>query len=133
MAKNNEITGWVGWVFFAGFMMIVMGVMQMIAGLTALLNDEWLLATQNNLLLLDFTTWGWFHLVLGLLVMLAGFSVLHGSIWARTVGVILAAVGLVANLAYVNAYPIWSLVIVALDAIIIYSLIVHGGELKNDV
>lgn len=131
MAKNNEVSGWVGWVFFSGFMMIVMGVMQIIAGLTALFNSDWLVVTQSNLLLLDFTTWGWVHLLLGVVVLLAGLSVMQGSVWARTIGVILAMVGAIANLAYVNVYPIWSITLIVIDIIIIYSLTVHGGELKE--
>lgn len=132
MAKNEEVSGWVGWVFFAGFMMIIMGVMQAISGLTALLNSNWLLVGKENLLLLNFTTWGWVHLLLGMIVLVAGFSVMHGARWARFVGVVLAAFGAIANLAYVNTYPIWSIALIAIDVIIIYALTVHAGELKSD-
>jgi len=131
MAVNNQPTGWVGWGFFAGFMMVVMGVMQSISGLTALLNDDWLLVTQRSLLVFDFTTWGWVHLLLGVVVLAAGFSVLHGAVWARTVGVLLAGISLVANLAYVNTYPIWSIVIMIVDVLVIYALTVHGAELRD--
>lgn len=129
--NNNEVTGWTGWVFFAGFMMIVMGFLQTISGLTALLNSKWLLATPQNLLFLNFTAWGWAHLLLGIVVLIAGFYVMHGSTWARVVGVILAAISLIANLAYVNTYPIWSIAIMVIDVLVIYSLIVHGSELKE--
>ncbi len=129
--NNNEVTGWTGWVFFAGFMMIIMGFLQTIAGLTALLKNEWLVVTPERLLFLNFTAWGWAHLILGIVVLVAGFYVMHGSTWARILGVILAAVSLVANIAYVNVYPIWSIAIIVIDALVIYALIVHGGELKE--
>lgn len=129
--NSKQPTAWTGWVVFAGFMMIIMGVLQGISGLTALLNDQWLLVTKEHLIALDFTTWGWIHLLTGLLVLVAGFYVMHGAVWARTVGVILAMISLVANLAYVNTYPLWSLAVVVIDILIIYALTVHGGELKN--
>lgn len=129
MATNN-VTGWTGWVYFAGFMMIIMGVLQSIAGFTALLNSDWLVVGEENLLLLDFTAWGWAHLLIGIVVLVAGFSVMHGARWARFVGVVLASISLVANLAYVNTYPIWSIAIMAVDVLVIYALTVHGNELE---
>ena len=129
--NNKEVSNWTGWVFFTGFMMIIMGFMQTLAGLTALLNNEWLVVTQRNLLFLNFTTWGWIHLLLGIVVLIAGFYVMHGSTWARVVGTILAGISLIANLAYVNTYPIWSIAIMVVDVLVIYALIVHGGELKE--
>lgn len=129
--NNKEVSNWTGWVFFAGFMMIIMGFMQTLAGLTALLNNEWLVVTQRNLLFLNFTTQGWIHLLLGIVVLIAGFYVMHGSTWARVVGTILAGISLIANLAYVNTYPIWSIAIMVVDVLVIYALIVHGGELKE--
>lgn len=133
MAKNDNsgVTNWVGWVFFAGFMMILLGILQGIAGLTALLNSQWLLVTKEHLLVLNFTAWGWIHLVIGLVVLIAGFSVMHGSAWARVVGVLVAIVSVVANLASVNTYPVWSVVMIVIDILIIYALTVHAGELKE--
>ena len=83
------------------------------------------------MLFLNFTTWGWIHLLLGIVVLIAGFYVMHGSTWARVVGTILAGISLIANLAYVNTYPIWSIAIMVVDVLVIYALIVHGGELKE--
>lgn len=129
--KNNGVSNWVGWVFFAGFMMILLGIFQGIAGLTALLNSEWLLVTEQNLLVFDFTTWGWIHLLVGLTVLVAGFSVMHGSTWARVVGVLVAGLSMIANLASINTYPLWSLVVITINVLVIYALTVHGAELKD--
>jgi hypothetical protein len=130
MATKNNVTGWVGWVFFAGFMMTMLGTFQMIAGLTVLLNDQWLATTESSLLLLDFTAWGWFYLLLGLTVLLAGFGVMKGSVWARVVGVLIALLSAAANLASVNIYPIWSIIIITINVLVIFALTVHGDELK---
>ena len=132
MARNDtNVTGWTGWVFFAGFMMILAGILESISGLTALLNSEWLVVGEKSLLVLNFTTWGWIHLLMGIVVLVAGFSVLHGAAWARAVGVVLATFSIIANLAYVNTYPIWSIAIMVVDVLVIYALTVHGNEVRN--
>lgn len=131
MAVNNQPTGWTGWVYFAGFMMIVMGFLQGIAGLTALLNNQWLLVTERSLIAFNFTTWGWIHLLLGVLILAAGFAVMNGAVWARTVGVVIAMMSLVANAAYANTYPVWALVAIVIDVLVIYALTVHGNEVRN--
>ena len=129
--NNNQPSDWTGWINFAGFMMIVMGVLQSISGLAALLNDEWLLVTQERLLVFDFTTWGWVHLILGVVVLAAGFAVMRGAVWARIIGVMIAMFSLVLNLAYANTNPIWSLAVVVIDVLIIYALTVRGGDARN--
>lgn len=126
--NNGDVTGWVGWVYFAGFMMLVMGIFQMIAGFTALLNDTYFLVREGSLIALDYTQWGWVHLLLGLVVMLAGVAVTSGKVWGRVVGVLLAMASLIANFAFLEAYPIWSLVVIVVDILIIYALTVHGAE-----
>lgn len=130
-ANNNQPSGWTGWIVFAGFMMILMGVLQGIAGLTALLNDKWLLVTQNSLIAFNFTTWGWIHILIGVLVFAAGFAVMNGAVWARVVGVIIAMLSIVANLAYANTYPIWAIAAVVINVLVIYALTVRGNEVRE--
>jgi hypothetical protein len=130
---EDERSGWLGWVYFSGFLMIILGFFQIIAGLAALLNDQYFVALRAHLLVLDYTQWGWIHLILGIVILMAGLSLFNGSTWARIVGVWLAMVNLVAQFAFVSVYPIWSILMMVLDVIIIYSLTVHGGELKSDV
>jgi hypothetical protein len=131
MAKNNEVTGWVGWIFFAGFMMILLGFFQAIAGLTAIFNSDWLVVTSEELMVLDLTAWGWAHLIMGLIVLVAGFSVMQGATWARAVGIVVAMFSAVANLAAINIYPLWAVIIITIDVFVIYALTVHGDELKD--
>jgi hypothetical protein len=134
MATNNnvEVTGWVGWIYFAGFMMLMMGFFQAVLGLTALLNDQFYVALHGKLLLFDFTTWGWIHLVLGIVVLLAGMSLFTGSMWARVVGVLIATFSILVNFTFLSVYPLWSIVVMIVDVLIIYALTVHGGELRVD-
>ncbi len=127
---NNEVTGWVGWIYFAGFLMLIMGVLQIISGLAALLNDTYFLVRNSNLVVFDFTQWGWIMLTLGLVVSMAGSAVVNGRTWGRVVGVLLAGLSLVANFTFVAAYPIWSIMVMVVDILIIYALLVHGNEAK---
>ena len=129
-SKDTQVTGWTGWVVFAGVMMVLQGIFHAVAGLTALFNSEWLVVTESQLLVFDFTTWGWIHLIAGILVLVAGFQVMQGSAWARVVGVFVAVVSALGALASVELYPFWSIVLITVDVLIIYALTVHGDEMK---
>jgi hypothetical protein len=78
---------------------------------------------------LDLTTWGWVHIVAGVLVVLAGFGVLSGNVLARTVGVILAGLSIVANFLFLPVYPLWSIIVITIDVLVIWALTAHGREL----
>lgn len=132
MATNNkpEITGWVGWIYFAGFLMIVSGILQMISGLTALLNDKFYVATAQNLLAFDITTWGWVHLLFGLFVVLAGTAVIGGHVWGRLVAIVLAMLGIIAQFAFLSAYPFWAILMIIVNFLVLYALTVHGEEVE---
>ena len=124
-------TGWTGWIGFAGVMMIIAGSLNAIYGLIAVVNDEWVVWGNRANLYLDISQWGWIHLFLGLALMLAGFGVFSGNVLARTVGVIAAGVSLIANFMFIPAYPVWSLVVVTIDVLIIWALTAHGGEMRE--
>jgi hypothetical protein len=126
--RTEEPTGWVGWIYFAGFMMIMLGVFQSIAGLTALLNDTFYVAHQGKLLVLDYTQWGWIHLLMGILIIVAGTSLFNGRMWARVLGVVLASLNLLAQFSFVSVYPLWSIIMMVVDVLVIYALTVHGSE-----
>jgi uncharacterized membrane protein len=86
--ETTEATGWVGWSIFAATMMIIGGGLNALYGLVAVVNDDWVVWTNRNAAYLDLSAWGWVHIVVGVLVVLAGFGVLSGNVLARTVGVI---------------------------------------------
>jgi hypothetical protein len=79
----------------------------------------------------DFTAWGWVHLVGGVVVILSGLGVFAGKVWARTVGVLIALCSALVNLAFLSAYPLWGLMMIALDVVVILALTVHGSDVKN--
>ena len=123
---------WLGWIAFAGLMMILLGSFHAIQGLVALFNDEYFLVGQSGLVLpVDYTSWGLTHLVLGLLVAAAGVGVLSGSTAARAVGTLMAMLSAVVNLAFLAAYPLWSIIMITLDVLIILALTVHGSAVRD--
>ena len=79
----------------------------------------------------DLTSWGWIHLVLGLALILVGVLLMRGSTFARVLGIALVAVNLIAQFSWATVYPFWSMIMIALDVVIIYALVVHGGELRE--
>ena len=130
--QPTEQTGWVGWIAFAGFMMVMLGTFHAIQGLVALFNDEYFLVGKSGLTLsLDFTTWGWIHIIGGIIIAGAGIGLFAGKMWARMVGVILAMVSAVVNVSFLAAYPIWSAMMIVVDVLVIWAITVHGGELKD--
>jgi hypothetical protein len=125
-------SGWTGWVAFGGIMMILIGAFGAIEGLVGIFKDQYFLVAKNGLLVTaNYTAWGWTHLILGLIVVLAGLGVLAGQLWARIVAIGLAMINAIVNLAFLSAYPVWSTIIIAMDVIVIYPLAVHGREMQN--
>ena len=115
-----------GFILFAGIMMILIGTMNAINGLIAIFEDEFIVATGSRVLLFDVTAWGWIHLLLGIVIVAAAFSLLNGAIWARLVAALLAGISIIAQIAYIDTYPFWSLAIIALSVAVIYSVCTMG-------
>ena len=130
--RNDSPTGWVGWAYFAGFMMMVLGGLQAIDGLTGIFRPSYYLVTQTHVLVFDYKTWGWVSLVLGVIIFMAGYELFRGAVWARVVAIFLSGVSILANMAFMDAYPLWSIMIIVVDILIIYALLVHGHELDKD-
>lgn len=130
--RRREPTGWVGWIVFSGLLMIMLGTFQAIMGFVALFKEDYYLVGREGLVVeVDYTAWGWVHLIIGTLALLAGLGILAGQMWARVVGIILALVSAIANLAFLAAYPVWGIIVITMDVLIIYALCVHGRELKE--
>jgi len=127
----TQTTGWTGWIVFAATMMIIGGSLSIIFGLVAALNDQWVAFTNAGAVFLDVSQWGWVHMLLGLLVLLCGFGVLSGNLFARTIGVIVAAANLVGNFFVIPLYPLWALPVIVLDILVIWALTAHGREMKT--
>jgi len=129
---SPDPTAWTGWVVFAGMMMILVGSFQAIEGLVAVFDDGFYRVTESGLVVnVDYTVWGWTHLLLGALLIVCGAGVLAGNVVARAVAVVLAVISALTNLLFIEAYPIWSILIIAVDVLVIYALVVHGRELRD--
>ena len=117
---------WAGWIVFAAFVIIIVGAMDIIQGFVAILEDEYVVATREGLAIMDVTAWGWTTLIWGGLLIVAGLGLLGGADWARwlaIIGVGVNAIQQVAFLAnYPQAYPLWNILIVALNFLVLYAL-----------
>ncbi|HET9666805.1 MAG TPA: hypothetical protein VFP09_08625, partial [Desertimonas sp.] len=131
-AGYREMSGWVGWVVFAAVILMIHGTFTAIQGLSAIFRDEgyWVTNGGGAVLTFDTTSWGWIHLILGILGVLVGFLLLQGSTFARVIGIALVSLNLIAQFAYLPLYPFWGIIGIAVGFFVLYALIVHGGELK---
>ena len=117
---------WSGWIAFAGMVIIIVGGMDVLQGFVAILKDDYVVATPKGLAILDVTAWGWATLIWGALLIVAGLGLLGGAGWARWLAIIGVAVNAIQQIAfqanYPQAYPLWNLVIIALNIVVLYAL-----------
>ena len=117
------VSGWaIGGVTFAGTIMILVGIFQAIAGLAAIFEDEFFVLTQNYVFDLDVTAWGWIHLIIGIVVVLAGYFLFVGRAWAAALAILLAMLSAISNFFFIPYYPFWSLLMIALAVWVIWSV-----------
>jgi hypothetical protein len=126
----GRVTGWIGWIWFAGIMMIMIGVFNAINGLVAIFNQNFYARVGSQVVVFNLTAWGWVHLLIGLLLIATGAALTVGQPWARVVGIVLVAVNAIAHMLTLTTYPWWSLLVIALDMFVLYALIVHGDEAR---
>ncbi|MEU7530574.1 hypothetical protein AB0A74_32935 [Saccharothrix sp. NPDC042600] len=126
--SRPRASAWTGWIGFAAIMMIVIGSFNVIEGVVALFDDEYYVVGPDNVLVLDLTGWGWAHLVIGVLIALAGAALLTGAAWARVVAVVFAALNAVVQLGFVSVQPVWSTIVIALCVVVVWAVVVHGDE-----
>jgi hypothetical protein len=132
VSEPNRPTAWVGMVVFGGVMLMLLGTFHAIMGLVAVFDPGYYLVTRNGLVVsVDYTTWGWIHLVAGALAGIAGIGVLAGQMWARVVGIVIAVLSAIVNVAFIAAYPVWSTIVIAFDVLVVYALAVHGKEVRD--
>ncbi len=111
-----------GLALFAGLMMIVLGINQVFLGISGIANDDVYVSTPNYVYQFDLTTWGWLHLVFGVVVAVAGFFVIQGQAWARGLGIFLASLNAIVNFLFIPYFPVWAILLIALDVAVIWGL-----------
>ena len=121
---------WSGWIAFAGWLMIVIGAVDFIEGLIAVVRDKYYVLAPDQIIVFDMTTWGWLTLIWGILLVFVGWSLLSGASWARWVTIVAASINVLGQLAWVGSsqYPLWALTAVGLSIIVIYALIARWDD-----
>ena len=120
-----------GWSAFAGIMMVIGGAWWVVVGLIALVDDSFYVVGPEYIFQFNATTWGWIHLILGTVVLLAGFYLFTGAVWARTVGVIISVIWALVAFVWLPWYPVWAILLIAVSIFILWSLIVHGRDIAH--
>lgn len=115
-----------GFTILAATLMVISGLWSFFMGLAAIIKSQFFVALPNYSFRIDITSWGWIHLAVGALVFAAGVCLILGQLWARVVGVMLALISAVANFLFIPYYPVWSLIVIALDVFIIWALMTAG-------
>ncbi len=128
----NERSGWaVGYSVFAATMLMLVGAFHFIAGLVGIVDDEFYVVTSKWVFEFDATAWGWIHLIGGVLVVLAGLSVLKGHMYGRIIGTFVAAISALVNFAWLPYQPWWSILMIALSIAVIWALTIHGRDIAT--
>lgn len=129
---HREPSAWaIGFAGFAAFMMILIGFFHIIAGIAGIYENTFYVVSDNYVFNFDVTTWGWIHLIGGIVVMLSGFWIFTGAVWARTVGVIVAVLSIFANFMFLPLYPLWSILMIAVAVAVIWALTAHGRDIAE--
>jgi hypothetical protein len=124
-----EPTGWVGWIIYAAVMMILLGSFAVIQGFVALFDKSYFHVSRGGLITnTSYNGWGAAYLALGALAIAGGIALMSGRTWARILAVAVASLNAIAELAFLSAYPVWSVIMIALDVLVIWAVSVHGRE-----
>jgi hypothetical protein len=127
----HQASAWVGWIAFAAVCLSLLGAFHVVQGVAALVDADYFPVTGHGPITdISLTAWGWVHLIGGVILIVAGLCVFAGQTWARTVGVLVAAVSLVTSFGFLGAYPALALVMIALGVVVILALTVHGSDIK---
>jgi hypothetical protein len=121
----------VGFTYFAATMMILGGGLDLVQGFAAVVKSNYFVVTPHYAYTVNASGWGWIHMILGLLLLLAGAALLNGAVWARTIGVAVAVVVAVSNFMWLPYQPVWSIIIIALCVMVVWALTVHGRDVTE--
>jgi hypothetical protein len=124
---------WSGWIGLAGVLLALMGLLDFVEGLLAVTRDSYYDLTAEQIIVFDVKTWGWIMMIWGVVVAGAGYALITGKAWARWFTLFIASANLVVQLGFVGSgsYPLWALVIVALDILVIYAVTVRWSDYKK--
>lgn len=128
---SREPSSWaIGWAMFAAIMLMMVGFFHIIAGIGGIATDTVYVANQDWVLEANVSTWGWIHLLWGIILVLCGVGIFTGNVFARTIGVIGAGLSAIASFAFLPYYPVWAIVIISIDVAVIWALTAHGRDIE---
>ena len=116
-----------GWIAFAGIMLSIVGILNVIYGIAAI-GDSSFFVHNTKYIVSNLNTWGWVTLIIGVIQVLAAFSIWSGGEFGRWIGIFVAGLSMIGALLSLPAYPLWSLAVFAIDVLIIYGLAAYGGQ-----
>jgi hypothetical protein len=124
----EDISGWAaGGIVFAASVLLMVGIFQAIAGLVAIIDDEFYVVTRNYTFDLDVSAWGWVHLIIGILVASCGWALFARRTWAGVAAITIAMLSAIANFFFIPYYPFWAILVIALDVWVIWALTRPGA------
>jgi len=126
-------TGWVGWIYFAGVALLIGAAIDIIYGLMAIIgpNTAYFVGPQARVASFNVAGWGWWSLIIGLVMVVLAFFLLTGRTWARILVTIVVAINAVSHMLSLPAQPWWAIIMIGLDILVIYAVTVHGRELRS--
>ncbi len=124
---------WTEWVGFAGLMMVLIGILNFIQGLIAIIRDDYYVLTAEQIIVFDLTTWGWIMMIWGIIVGFAGYALATGAGWARWFTIVVASLNVILQLGFVGSgqYPLWALTVLALNVVVLYALTVRWSDVEE--
>ena len=132
MSPSNTENAWAeGIGIFAGAALLTVGIFQFLEGVAAAAKDDVFVSTPNYVFEFDLTTWGWIHIILGVVVAVVGGAILAGQRWALVAGIVLAILSALLNFIWLPYYPAWAILIIAFDIAVIWALSTLLGRARR--
>ncbi|QNG20975.1 hypothetical protein G4H71_08755 [Rhodococcus triatomae] len=117
-----------GTTLVAAALLLVAGIVSLFQGIAAVASDEIFVVGIDYTYAFDVTTWGWIHIVVGVLVIIAAFGLITGATWARVAAIVLASLSIIANFLWLPYYPLWAILVIALDVVVIWAVATWDSE-----
>jgi hypothetical protein len=126
---------WAGWIAFAGWILVIIAVIDFFEGLIAVIRDQYYVFGPDQIIVFDMTSWGWITMIWAVVIGLVGLGLLSGASWARWAAIVVVSVNFLEQLAVFGnqAYPLWALVSLVLSGVVLYALIVRWGPAQEEM
>lgn len=131
---GSRSSGWTGWVLLAGIVLLIIGFMDIIEGLVALFKKTvYVVPSQSLVVTTSYTTWGWALLIWGIVAVLAGVGLWSAKSWARWFAMVVVVINIIGLFTWLPAFPLWNIVVIALNVIVLLALTLHWSEVRADL